>query len=241
MTGTPGSRRASGGPPCETSATRFPDGSSKPASGTRKIAPAEARSAFGPVGSAQPRDSATDAPNASAARRIVPRFPGSATRQSESESGSTPRGSDSCRKRPITRGGYPIVDTFASSSGSTSSPARSTSTGSTPASSAAWTRSSPSTTKSPSFSRWRRDSSSRWISRSFGLWADVITAPTAARSRGSQRGRRTRAPRRASRRVAGPSNAPPSRGLPVEMNASRRFAPASSSTARTRARPSSPM
>ena len=85
VTGTPGSRRASGGPPCETSATRFPSGSSNPASGTRKIAPAEALSAFGPVGSAQPRDSATDAPNASAARRIVPRFPGSATRQRESE------------------------------------------------------------------------------------------------------------------------------------------------------------
>ena len=190
---------------------RFPAGSSKPASGTRKTAPAEARSAFGPVGSAQPGESATEAPNASAARRIVPRLPGSPTRQSESDTGSTPRGSESRRKRAITRGGCPIVEIFASSSGSTSSPARKTSTGSTLASSAACTRSSPSTTNSPSRSRWRRDSSSRCISRSFGLEADVITAPTAAMRRGNRRGPRTRARRPASRRVAGPSSAPPDR------------------------------
>ena len=210
MTGTPGSSRASGGAAVRRRARRAsrtarrnpPAGRGRP----RRPRPA---APSGPSDRRNPRDSATDAPNASAARRIVPRFPGSATRQSESESGSTPRGSDSCRKSPITRGGCPIVDTFARSSGSTSSPARSTSTGSTPASSAAWTRSSPSTTNSPSFSRWRRDSSSRWISRSFGLCAEVITAPTAARSRGSRRGRRTRAPRPASRRAAGPSNAPP--------------------------------
>ena len=37
------------------------------------------------MGSAQPGESATEAPNASAARRIVPRFPGSPTRQSDSD------------------------------------------------------------------------------------------------------------------------------------------------------------
>ena len=53
-------------------------------SGTRQIEPAEARSAFGPVGSAQPCESATAAPNASAVRISVPTLPGSATCQSAS-------------------------------------------------------------------------------------------------------------------------------------------------------------
>ena len=83
----------------------------------------------------------------------------------------------------------------------------------------------PRTTNSPSCSRWRRDSSSRCISRSFGLDAEVITAPTAAMRRGSRRGPRTRARRPASRRSAGPSSPPRSRGLPVEMNASGRVPP----------------
>ena len=62
----------------------MPGASSNASSGTRKIAPAEARSAFEPSGSAQPSESATAAPNASAARSSVPMFPGSETRQSAS-------------------------------------------------------------------------------------------------------------------------------------------------------------
>src|SRR5918992_4319348 len=77
----------------------------------------------------------------------------------------------------MTRGGWACVEIRASNSGSTVSPETNSSTGSMPASSAAWTRSSPSQTKSPSFSRWRRDSRSRWISRSFGFVADVIIGP----------------------------------------------------------------
>ena len=50
--------------------------SSKGMTGTRKIAPADARSDFGPVGSAQPAESAIPAPNASAVRSSVPTLPG---------------------------------------------------------------------------------------------------------------------------------------------------------------------
>ena len=56
-------------------------------SGTRQIEPALARSAFGDVGSAQPSDSATAAPNASAVRISVPTLPGSASCQSASVAG----------------------------------------------------------------------------------------------------------------------------------------------------------
>ena len=86
----------------------MPSPSAKPPNGTRKTAPAEARSAFGPVGSAQPAERRTKAgPSASAARRSVPTFPGSETRQSASPTGSqVPRqvgaaedGDDPCRVR----------------------------------------------------------------------------------------------------------------------------------------------
>ena len=63
-----------------------PGASSNPTSGTRKSAPAEARSARGEVGSAQPSDSATEAPNAPAVRTTAPTFPGSATRHSATPS-----------------------------------------------------------------------------------------------------------------------------------------------------------
>ena len=46
-------------PPRGTSATRVPRRRRRPRIGTRKIAPIDARSAFGPVGSAQPVESAT--------------------------------------------------------------------------------------------------------------------------------------------------------------------------------------
>ena len=79
-------------PPWATSAVHGRGASSNGASGTRKIAPADARSAFGPVGSAQPAESATPAPNASAVRSSVPTLPGSPTCQSASVSGRAPRG-----------------------------------------------------------------------------------------------------------------------------------------------------
>ena len=62
----------------------LPGASSNASSGTRKIAPADARSAFEPSGSAQPSEIATAAPKASAARSSVPTLPGSETRQSAS-------------------------------------------------------------------------------------------------------------------------------------------------------------
>ena len=58
---SPSSSSASGRPSPATSATRCPAGSSNPPSGTRKTAPADARNAFGEVGSAHPSESATDA------------------------------------------------------------------------------------------------------------------------------------------------------------------------------------
>src|SRR5829696_7803393 len=74
----------------------------------------------------------------------------------------------------MTRGGWPRVETSASSAGSTSSPATSRSTGSRPAAAAAPTRSSPSHANRPR--RWRcaRDWSRR-SSFSFALSRDVIT------------------------------------------------------------------
>ena len=80
---TGGVRSASdnGGPPWATSATQRPR-ARRPSGtiGVRKTAPAEARSAFGESGSAQPSESATQAPNASAVRSRVPTFPGSDSR-----------------------------------------------------------------------------------------------------------------------------------------------------------------
>ena len=67
-------------------------------SGTRQIDPAEARSALGPVGSAQPSDSATAAPNASAVRISVPTLPGSARRQSASVTGRASAAGRSSRR-----------------------------------------------------------------------------------------------------------------------------------------------
>ena len=66
-------------------------------SGTRKMAPADARSAFEPSGSAQPSESATAAPNASAARSSVPTLPGSPMRQSARVVSRGSRGSAALR------------------------------------------------------------------------------------------------------------------------------------------------
>ena len=106
-----------------------------------------------------------------------------------------------------------------------------------PAARAASTRSSPSQTNSPSFSRCRRDPSSRRISFSFVLCADVITASSRARRRGSRRARRTRAraPGYSSIRMPQPCSSP--RGLPAVTNATG--AGACSSVDRTAARVSS--
>jgi hypothetical protein len=154
--------------------TRFPGDSSNPLDGTRKSEPIEARTAFEPLGSAQPSDSATPAPNASAARSSVPTLPGSPTCQSASVTGRTPRGRSRRRKTATTRGGCESVDTPASSSAATSSPATSTSTGSSPAARPASTRSSPSTANSPSLSRQRRSWSLR-TSLSRSLSREVIS------------------------------------------------------------------
>src|SRR5215212_1889156 len=64
-----GSSSESGGAPWATSATA-PAGENS-ANGTRKIEPADARSALGPAGSAQPGESAREAPKASHARARV--------------------------------------------------------------------------------------------------------------------------------------------------------------------------
>src|SRR5207248_4108076 len=164
------SSSGSGIPPLGTRATRLPSGSLNLLNGTRKSDPIEARTAFGPVGSAQPSDNATPAPNASAARSSAPTLPGSATRQSANVTGRVPRVRSSRRKTATTRGGCASDDTSASNSGSTSAPATSTSAGSTPAASPASRRSSPSAANSPSLSRqlrsWSlRTSLSRSLSR----------------------------------------------------------------------------
>src|SRR5262245_44423637 len=98
-----------GKPPRATIAIRGRGASSKRPTGTRKTAPAEARSALAPVGSVQPGESQTDAPNASAQRRSVPTLPGSPTRQRASPSNSLLLGSGwgraGARKPATTRGG----------------------------------------------------------------------------------------------------------------------------------------
>ena len=63
------------------------------ASGTSNSAPIDARTAFGPYGSAVPGPSATLlAPNASAPRSTVPTLPGSLTPHSARHSGPTGAG-----------------------------------------------------------------------------------------------------------------------------------------------------
>src|SRR5439155_5517682 len=166
---------ANGVPPRGTRPTHGRGASSNRISETRKSAPIDARTAFGPVGSAQPSESATNAgPSASAVRISAPTLPGSPTRQSASPTGggSASRRS-SRRKTPMTRGGWPSVETSASNSGTTFSPATSSSTGSTPAARAASTRSSPSQTNRPSLSRCRADASRR-TSLSVLFSAEVI-------------------------------------------------------------------
>ena len=165
---------SSGTPPCATSATRRLGAASQSTSGTRKIAPADARSALGPTGSAQPSESATAAPNASADRMSVPTFPGSATCQRPRTTSRAPVGRSSRLKTPITRGACPSVDTSPRSSGSTFSPATNSSTGTTPAASAASIRSSPSAANRPLSIRCLRAERSFRTSRSFSFWRDSI-------------------------------------------------------------------
>ena len=80
-------------------------------SGTRKIAPDDALSALGPVGSAQPEDSAMNAgPSPSAARTSVPMLPGSAALPEASPTGGgvrvSSRGRSSRRRqRSLAAGG----------------------------------------------------------------------------------------------------------------------------------------
>jgi hypothetical protein len=164
-----------GVPSCATRAIHGRPASSNETNGTRKSAPIEARSAFGPVGSAQPSDRASNAgPSASAVRISVPTFPGSATCHSaRPTSGRSSFGRSARRNTAITRGGCASVETSASRAGSTLSSATSSSNGSMPAESAASTRSSPSTKKSPSLSRQRRSCSLR-TSLSFSLSREVI-------------------------------------------------------------------
>src|SRR4051794_41946915 len=108
--------------PSAASAVHGRGASSNGASGTRKIAPAEARSAFGPVGSAQPAERATPAPNASAVLSSVPTFPGSPTCHSASVSGRAPRGKSEWREKPVTPGGGGGNDKHATSAGAATSP-----------------------------------------------------------------------------------------------------------------------
>ena len=140
VTGTPGLELARAARrPCETSATRFPRRLVEP--GQRH---AEDRAGRGPQRLRARRIGATRARARPKRRtrprsaRSCPRLPGSATRQSESDSGSTPRGSDVApedahhprRVRPSSR-------PSPAAPARRPRPARSSSTGSTPASSAA--------------------------------------------------------------------------------------------------------
>src|SRR3954447_1232008 len=159
-----------GSPPSATSATALR--SSKSPISTRNVEPIAARNALGPNGSAQPSESITPAPNASAERSSVPTLPGSDTRHSARATAALASVSRR-RKTPRTRGGWPSAETSASSEGSTSSPATSSSTASNPPARAASTRSSPSTTNRPSLSRQRRSCSLR-TSLSFSLSRELI-------------------------------------------------------------------
>ena len=91
---------ASGRPVRAASATLWPGSSPMFATrttGTSKIAPIDARTAFGPYGSAVPGPSATLlAPNASAERSTVPTLPGSLTPHSATHTGPTGAGAQRC-------------------------------------------------------------------------------------------------------------------------------------------------
>ena len=111
--------------------------SSARAGGRANSDPMLARTALGENGSAQPGPRITG-PSASAwaERMIAPTLPGSSTACSQTL--RSPPGSDQrCSYTPITRAPEPSVLTEASSSGSTSSPARRTKRGCQPAGSAA--------------------------------------------------------------------------------------------------------
>ena len=142
--------------------------------GTRKIAPALARSAFWESGSAQPSERATAAPNASAERINVPTLPGSESCQRARHVSRAPSGRSRPAEDADRAGGCGSVETPASSSASTFSPATSSSTGSIPAASAASQRSSPSQAKRPVSSRSFFRCSAR-TSLSFGLSFELIT------------------------------------------------------------------
>ena len=162
-----GSSSESGGASCATSATA-PCGA-KSAIGTRKIEPAEARSAFGPVGSAQPaREREVGAERVARPGQRADVAGIADAPQLEPERRQLRAPAAPLRKTPITRGACPSVETSASRCDETCSArsvklrrrAASTSakSSSQPPSSAAATRSSPSATNSPSLSRCRRDS-----------------------------------------------------------------------------------
>ena len=186
-------------------------------SGTRKIAPADARSARGPSGSAHSGESATPAPNASAVRSSVPTFPGSATCQSASTTsraavGRSARPVDADHPRRHDRASRPrrAARERRSHRRRGARPAR------CPAAAAASTRSSLSTAKSPVSSRCLRPERSFRTSRSFSFWRDSIRPLLRARPSPARRPRRTPSDRspRYRRATCGRARCPPSSRRP---------------------------
>src|SRR6185437_11216599 len=146
-----------------------------------KIAPMEARTAFGLYGSAVPGPSATqDAPNAAADRRIAPTFPGSWTPCRYTHNGPTAAGAQRSSYTASVRVPEPRPDADASSSAETETPGRPLPTAAYrsmaihPWASATDNKSPPSATNNPDRSRQRRRARSLRISLSFWLWWLVI-------------------------------------------------------------------
>ena len=151
-----------------------------------------------------------------------------------------PVGRSARRYTPIARAGCGSVETRASSSSSTVSPATSRCTGSMPAPRAASTRSSPSTAKSPVSSRCLRWPSSLRTSLSVSLSREVITAASRVRCRGDRLARRTRAgpgqTRSSSSKTASPSRLRDPSGAPRPRRAAARRPPRPRAPRRARAR-----
>src|SRR5690242_1023431 len=94
-------------------------------SASEKIAPMEARTAFGLYGSAVPGPSAThDAPNAAAERSTVPTLPGSCKPCRYTHSGPTAAGAHRSSYTASVRVPDPRPDADASTSASTETPGR---------------------------------------------------------------------------------------------------------------------
>ena len=106
VTGPRRSTSASGAPRSAVSPTRRPAGAAA-SSGTEKIAPIDARTAFGLVGSAHSSSRYTEpGPNAAIDRSSVPTLPGSRTPcSSRVRSPTASRGRSAVRKNASTRAG----------------------------------------------------------------------------------------------------------------------------------------